>query len=172
MLPWGVEGVVERVSLRATTIRGVNGELMRVHNSQVLAVRLLPSGLREFEIELFARDLEDGRELVQRVARLVPKGPTHFVREPRVVESEELDDDLYRIAAHAAVAPGREWLAEDFLPSLVKERAVDGLLVHGPVVMPMDEAATRRFARVITARESPRERVPPLQRLGARSRSR
>ena len=171
VLPWGVEGVVERVSLRATTIRGVNGELMRVHNSQILAVRLLPSGLREFEIELFTCDLEDGRELVQRVARLVPKGPTHFVREPRVVETEELGEQLYRLTVLAAVAPGREWLAEDFLPSLVKERAVDGLLVHGPVVMPVDEAATRRFARVITARETPRDRRPPLQRLAARSRS-
>jgi len=169
VLPWGVEGVVEDVSLRATTVRGVNGELMRVHNSQILAIRMVPSGLREFEIELFACDREGGRRLVERVARLVPTGPTHFVHAPEVREVEELDDDLYRINAHAAVAPGREWLAEDFLPSLVKERARDGLLVHGPVVMPVDEAANRRFARIVSAREQARQRRLPLARLGARS---
>ena len=169
VLPWQIEGVVESVSLRATTIRGVNGELMRVHNSQILAIRMVPSGLREFEIELFACEQEAGRRLVERVARLVPAGPTHFVHTPEVREIEELGDELYRISAHAAVAPGREWLAEDFLPSLVKERARDGLLVHGPVVMPVDEAANRRFARIVSAREHARRRRLPLARLGARA---
>jgi len=37
----GLEGVVEELSLRATTIRSVTGESIRVHNSQVLAVRRL-----------------------------------------------------------------------------------------------------------------------------------
>jgi hypothetical protein len=42
---------------------------------------------------------------------------------------------------------GREWLAEDFLPSLVRERAGPGLLVHGPVVTFVDEQARQAFAR-------------------------
>lgn len=170
VLPWGLEGVVESVSLRATTVRGVNGEVMRVHNSQILAIRMVPSGLREFEIELFACDGDDGRRLVERVARVVPTGPTHFIRAPEVREVEELDDGLYRISVTAAVPPGREWLAEDFLPSLVKERAADGLLLHGPVVMPVDEAARSRFARIVSAREQARAPRVPLARLGALAR--
>jgi small conductance mechanosensitive channel len=172
VLPWGVEGIVESVSLRATTVRGVNGELMRVHNSQILAIRMVPSGLREFEIELFASELERGRRLVERVARLVPTGPTHFVHAPEVRETEELGEELFRITAHAAVPPGREWLVEDFLPSLVKERAGEDLLVHGPVVMPVDEAANRRFARIVSAREQARKPRVPLARLGGRGRGR
>ena len=35
------------------------------------------------------------------------------------------------VSRRAAVAPGREWLAEDLLPTLARERT-DGLLVHGP----------------------------------------
>src|SRR5207302_2079368 len=48
--PWHLEGVVEEVSLRATTLRDVSGQLLRVHNSQVLAVRVLPDGGHRFEL--------------------------------------------------------------------------------------------------------------------------
>ena len=33
------------------------------------------------------------------------------------------------------------------MPSLLRERAPDGLVTHGPVVMWVDEQAERRFAR-------------------------
>jgi len=55
--------------------------------------------------------------------------------------------DLIRLSAVCAVAYGRDWLANDFLPQLLRERAPDGLIVHGPVVMFVDESATRRYAR-------------------------
>jgi hypothetical protein len=167
--PWDVEGVVETVSLRRTTLRGVNGELMHVHNSQILAVRVVPSGLREFEVELYVRDEELGRRLVDRAARLVPRGPTHFVRPPELKECEQLGDELVRVTAHTAVAPGREWLVESLLPSLLKEdAAADGQIVHGPVVMAVDETANRRFARIVSAREQARQPRLPLARLGSR----
>jgi hypothetical protein len=145
--PMKLEGVVEEVSLRATTLRDVSGELIRVHNSQILAVRVLPDGTRRVEIELFVHDREAGQELVERVARLVPTGPTAFVDPPQVRATQQLDDDLHRITAVAAVAAGRLWLAEDLLPSLLKERCEEGLIVHGPVVLPVDEQAQNRFAR-------------------------
>jgi hypothetical protein len=166
--PWDVEGVVESVSLRQTTLRGVNGELMHVHNSQILAVRVIPSGLREFEVELYVTDEQRGRRLLARVARLVPSGPTHFVHPPELRECEQLGGELVRLTAHAAVPPGREWLVEQLLPSLLKEGAGDGFLVHGPVVMAVDETATRRFARIVGAREQARASGLPLSRLGAR----
>jgi small conductance mechanosensitive channel len=145
--PWKLEGVVEEVSLRMTALRDVSGELMRVHNSQILAVRVLPQGTRRVEIELFVCDREAGQELIERVARIVPTGPTSFVEPPRVRAAQQLDDDLHRITAEAAVAAGRLWLAEDLLPSLLKERSAEGLIVHGPVVLPVDEQAQHRFAR-------------------------
>jgi small conductance mechanosensitive channel len=145
--PMKLEGVVEEVSLRMTALRDVSGELVRVHNSQILAVRVLPQGTRRVEIELFVRDREAGQRLVERVARIVPTGPTSFVDPPCVRATQQLDDDLHRITADASVAAGRFWLAEDLLPSLLKERAEDGLIVHGPVVLPVDEQSRNRFAR-------------------------
>jgi hypothetical protein len=166
--PWNIEGVVESVSLRQTTIRAVTGDLMHVHNSQILAVRVIPSGRREFEIEVYVTDGEEGARLVERVSCLVPTGPTHFLQTPGVRETERLGEELFRITAHAAVPPGREWLVEEFFASMLKERAVDGLVVHGPVVMTVDEVASRRYARILSAREQARQPRLPLARLGTR----
>lgn len=145
--PQKIEGVVEEVSLRSTALREVGGELVRVNNSQIQAVRLLPNGARRFVAELFVLDCDAGEDLVERVARIVPTGPTSFVDPPRVIATQCLDDDLYRITVEASVSAGRAWLASDLLPSLMKERSDDGLIVHGPVMLPVDEQAQRRFAR-------------------------
>lgn len=145
--PLDLTGVVEEVSLRSTKLRAVTGETLRVHNSQILATRALPRGVRDVEVELFVNDETAGRELVQDVAGIVPVGPTRFVSRPRVDDTERLDDDLIRISAGCAVAYGRDWLANDFLPQIMRERAPEGLIVHGPVVMFVDESATRRYAR-------------------------
>jgi Mechanosensitive ion channel len=145
--PWHLEGVVEEISLRATTLRDVGGQVLRVHNSQVLAVRVLPDGGHRYEIELFAHDGDAGARLLEDVARVLPAGPTAFTRQLTVRDVHELNGDLYRITGDATVAAGRTWLAEELLPSLIKERAHDGLIVHGPVMIPSDEQATTRFAR-------------------------
>jgi small conductance mechanosensitive channel len=148
MEPWKLEGVVEEVSLRSTTLRAVNGERVRIHNSQVLAVRQLPRGLREMELELFVSDEEDAKQLIQQVATFMPVGPMQFVRRPTLVEVQRLDDNLYRLRVRTATAAGREWLAENFLPDVLKERAREGLIVHGPVVTEVDSSASfGRYAR-------------------------
>jgi len=147
--PSNAKGVVEAVSLRSLTIRSITGEILHVPNSQVNALRLVPRGYHEVEVEFFTSALEPGRELVEQVARIVPAGPTRFVRRPVLSDTEQLDEDLYRITAQCAVAVGREWLAQDFLPTLIKERATAGLLVHGPIVTFIDERAARSFARAI-----------------------
>ena len=147
--PWKVEGVVEELTLRAVTVRSAEGEVMRVSNSEVKAVRVLPRGFREAEIELFVSEEDAGRELLSHVARIVPSGPTHFLRRPGVVEVDSLEEDLHRIRSRAAVPSGRAWLALELLPSLMRERAHDGLIVHGPVVAWVDEQAEQRFARAV-----------------------
>ena len=77
----------------------------------------------------------------------MPVGPTHFIGRPHVSEVESLESGLHRIHALTAVPLGREWLAEDLLPSLIAARADESVLVHGPVVMWFDEHAEARFSR-------------------------
>ena len=57
------------------------------------------------------------------------------------------------LRARAAVAPGREWLAEGFLTDVLRERAGEGLIVHGPVVIAVDELARLRYARATSGAE-------------------
>ena len=85
--PLDLTGVVEEVSLRSTKLRAVTGETLRVHNSQILATRALPRGVRDVEVELFVSDEAAGRELVDDVAAIVPVGPTRFVSRPQVDDS-------------------------------------------------------------------------------------
>jgi small conductance mechanosensitive channel len=148
--PSSLTGIVEEVSLRSTKLRAVTGETIRVHNGSVSAMRKLARGVREVAVELFVSDEAGGRALVEEAARVVPAGPTQFVQPPRVVQATQLDEGLIQLRALARLAPGREWLANDFLVQVLRERAPAGLLLHGPVIMFEDEGATHRFARAQT----------------------
>jgi len=151
--PSGLTGIVEETSLRSTKLRTVGGDVIYVNNSGVQAVRVLPRGVREVSIELVVRDEAEGRRLIENAARVMPIGPTQFIRAPWIDTSEELADELVLIRARAAVAPGREWLADGFLANVLRERAPAGLIVHGPVIIEIDDLAQRRFARATSGAE-------------------
>ena len=142
-----LQGVVEDVSLRRTKLRALTGEVIHVNNSQIAAVKVLPSGVREIALNLFVHDPEAAESLVLAVARLMPEGPTSFVKRPWIEHVDELGDGLHRLTLRATVARGAEWLAEVHFGDLLKERAGEGLVVHGPIAFAADEGATRTFAR-------------------------
>lgn len=146
-----LQGVVEDVSLRHTRLRALSGEVVHVHNSQIPAVKVLPSGARDLALDLVVSDPTAAETLVHAVAQLMPEGPTTFVKRPWVAHTDELIEGLSRLAIRATVARGSEWLAESYFADVLKERAPDGLIVHGPVSFAADESAARTFART-TAR--------------------
>ncbi len=142
-----VQGVVEDVSLRRTKLRTLDGESIHIHNSQIPAVKVQPRGVKELAVELFVSDRERAEQLVAWVATMLPEGPTTLVRRPWFEGVEEVAPSLVRLTLRATTAPGREWLVENFFCDLLKERAEPGLIVHGPVVLAVDESASRSFAR-------------------------
>jgi small-conductance mechanosensitive channel len=146
-----VQGVVEDLSLRRTKLRSLDGEVINIHNSQIAAVRVLPGGIKEFDVEVVTSSRDLGERLVDDVAALLPQGPTTFVQRPHIIQVDELAPGLVRLRMRAAVAPGREWLVDGFYTDLLKERADKHLIVHGPVVLTVDEGATRSFARASAA---------------------
>jgi len=151
--PSGVAGIVEETSLRATKLRSLKGDVIFVNNSQISAVRVLPRGVRQVSIDLVVRDESEGRRLFEDAARVMPVGPTQFVRLPWIEAVDRLDDELVLLHGRAAVAPGREWLADGFLVNVMRERASEGLIVHGPVVFEIDDVANRRYARATSGAE-------------------
>jgi hypothetical protein len=164
-----LQGVVEDVSLRRTRLRSLNGEVIQVHNSQITAVRVLPSGVKELAIELFVSKRDEGERLVEEVAKFLPEGPTTFVHRPWIESVEELSHVLTRIRMRVTVAPGREWLAEEFFADLLKERGGSSLIVHGPVALAVDERATRTFARASATTRTRFRSAPQPETAAARS---
>ena len=159
-----LQGIVEDVSLRHTRLRTLEGEVIHIHNSQIPSVRVLPSGAKELQLEVFVTDRARGVQMVESVAGILPEGPTTFIRRPRIDRVDELDETLVRISARAAVAPGREWLLDGFFADLIRERAGNGLIAHGPVTLSVDESAARSYSRANAATRRSSEWWPSVSR--------
>lgn len=161
--PFGdMQGVVERVTLRSTRIRGLNGEVIWVNNQNIQAVRITPKGIRTMAIELFVRDLDKAQALIDSVNRRLPNGPLLVISPLNIMTSSQAGDELWHITAIAETAPGREWLIEKYAIEVMKEmdeaRKVR-LLATEPVARYADGDAERRFARAIqNARKAPKTR--------------
>ena len=159
-----LQGIVEDVSLRHTRLRTLDGEVIHIHNSQIPSVRVLPSGAKELVLEVFVTDRDGGVAMVDSVASILPEGPTTFIRRPRIERVDELSETLFRIAARASVAPGREWLVDGFFADLLRERAEPGLIAHGPVTLAVDESAARSYARATAANRRGGDWYPALRK--------
>jgi small conductance mechanosensitive channel len=159
-----LQGVVEDFSLRHTRLRTLDGEVIHIHNSQIPSVRVLPGGAKELRLEVFVTDQEQGIEMVDSVASILPEGPTTFFRKPRIEQIDELSETLVRISVRASVAPGREWLVDGFFADLIRERAEPGLIAHGPVTLSVDESAARSYARASHLTRRSAEFTPAIRR--------
>jgi small-conductance mechanosensitive channel len=159
-----LQGIVEDVSLRHTRLRTLEGEVIHIHNSQIPSVRVLPSGAKELQLEVFVTDRDRAVQIIESVAAILPEGPTTFIRRPRIDGVDQLGETLVRISVRAAVAPGREWLLDGFFADLIRDRAGDGLIAHGPVTLSVDESATRSYSRANAATRRQSEWWPSVSR--------
>ncbi|MGI9028014.1 MAG: mechanosensitive ion channel domain-containing protein [Candidatus Saccharimonadales bacterium] len=144
---WQLSGIVEKVNLRSTKLRSINGEVVWIHNQFIQGVRVTPRGVRTISIDTFVSDLEKGRKLINTAINSMPTGPT-MIATPLAIREEEQHGSVWRITTVGQTSPGREWLIEDFaVKALAKadERASTPLIVHGPIVRYTDTLAEKRF---------------------------
>jgi len=167
-----MQGVVERVTLRSTRIRGLNGEVIWVGNQNIQGVRISPKGIRTIALELFVTDLKIGEKLVAETNKRLPIGPLLLVSPLEVIETAEVGDKLWQITAIGETAPGREWLIEnsavDLIKSLDEERSKP-IIAHGPLARYADTEADKRFRRTINnARKQPAAKRSVVKKGSAR----
>jgi moderate conductance mechanosensitive channel len=147
---WELSGVVEKINLRSTKLRTINGEVVWIHNQTIQAVRVTPRGVRTISIDAFVNDLERGRKLINDVLQTMPVGPA-MIATPLVIREEERSGNVWRITAIGQTSPGREWLIEDFAVKAIvqadEKHKGDPVLVHSPIVRYTDVAAEKRFLR-------------------------
>lgn len=166
--PFGdLQGVVERVTLRSTRIRGLNGEIIWINNQNIQGVRVSPKGVRTLAIDIFVSDLERGLQFVEETNLRLPVGPLMVARPLHIMDKKEVAPNLWHITAVGETAPGREWLLEKYAIDLMKEMDEANkrkkILQTDPIARYADADADRRFARTIqNAKKSPlqKRRLP------------
>jgi hypothetical protein len=159
-----MQGVVERVTLRSTRIRGLNGEVVWINNQHIQAVRLAPKGIRTIALEMFVDDLEVGEALITKTNKRLPTGPLLVVTPLTIISSDKVGDSLWHITAVGETAAGREWLIEQSAVDLIKwmdEQSKKPVLAHGPLARYADAEAERRFSRTI---KNAKKRPTPSRR--------
>ncbi|MBC7707807.1 mechanosensitive ion channel family protein [Polaromonas sp.] len=164
--PFGdLQGVVERVTLRSTRIRGLNGEVVWVGNQHIMGVRLAPRGIRTIALELFVTDLAAGEKMIEKTNKRLPIGPLLVTTPLQIISGEEVGENLWQITAIGETAPGREWLIETSAVELMKlmdEKSKNPIIAHGPLARYADSDAERRFSRTIhNARKRPTPKKRP-----------
>ena len=120
-------GIVERASLRVTTLRGLNGDVIYVPNSAVKAAHRFSHGRRDMEIGVLVTDVAPVTRAVADAAELVGPGGVRFTSAPRITGTDDMGDGLSWVRVRADVPPGFEWMASGLLVDVIKARGGDAL---------------------------------------------
>ncbi|HEY8992233.1 MAG TPA: mechanosensitive ion channel domain-containing protein [Candidatus Microsaccharimonas sp.] len=154
-----MQGVVERVTLRSTRIRNLNGEIIWVNNQHIQGIRITTKGIRTIALEIFVTNLKKGQLLVKKANDRLPNGQLLMVSPLQIVEETAVGDNLWHITAIGETAPGREWLIEKAAVDLIKEmdeRSSSPVIAHGPLARYADVEAEKKFKRTMNnARKRP-----------------
>lgn len=153
VVPFDIQGVVERVTLRSTRIRELNGEITWVNNQHIQGIRITPKGIRTIALELFVTDLIKGQLLIAKANERLPSGPLLMVSQLHITEEIKVGDQLWHLTAIGETAPGREWLIETAAVDLIKDmdqKSKTPIIAHGPLPRYADNEAEKRFKRTIT----------------------
>lgn len=148
-----VSGVVERMTLRSTKLRSLNGEVVWLHNQHIQGVKVTPHGYRTIAIDIFVNNQNVGKNLIEKAIETVPVGTMKMLKKPQIIRSEQWGDKLYWFTVVGEMAPGREWLMENyFIDSLLEldaRRKGPKTFVRPPIARYADAAAERSFKRAI-----------------------
>ncbi len=148
-----VGGVVERMTLRSTKLRSLNGEVIWLHNQHIQGVKVTPRGLRRLAIDIFANNEKVGRNLIEKVIAAMPVGTLKLATKPEIVACEKWGEKLWHFVVIGETTPGREWLMDTYFLSSLEEvdarRKGPTTFVRKPIARYSDERAERSFRRAV-----------------------
>ncbi|HEX3569172.1 MAG TPA: mechanosensitive ion channel family protein [Candidatus Saccharimonadales bacterium] len=148
-----IQGVVERVTLRSTKIRGLNGEIIWISNQNIAGVRIAQKGVRSIALELFVSSEKRAADLIAHVNELLPRGPALLASPIVIMTVERKGPDLWHLTALGEVAPGREWILQENAIEILKRLDADHkkpILLAPPIARFADNDTERKFARAIS----------------------
>jgi hypothetical protein len=160
-----IQGVVERITLRSTRIRGLNGEVIWIANQNIQGVRIAQKGVWSMAIELFVTDPKAAERLIDNTNALLPTGPSLVATRLGILSCDRRSKDLWHITAVGETAPGREWLLQTTAIDLLKkldEKSKYPVLITDPVARYADNDTERQFARAVSNAKKTRRNKPRL----------
>ena len=148
-----VGGVVERITLRSTKLRSLNGEVVWLHNQHIQGVKVTPRGLRRLAVDVFANNEKVGRNIIEKVIATMPVGTLKVASTPEIVLTEQWSDKLWHFIVVAETTPGREWLMDKYfietLDEMEERRRGPRTFVRKPIARYSDELAEQSFKRAV-----------------------
>lgn len=148
-----LSGVVEKLTLRSTKLRSLNGEVIWVHNQNMQAVRITPNGLRTIAVDIFVNDDKAGKRLIEKVIETIPTGTMKVAKKPEITREEEWGTNVWLFTIVGETPPGREWLMENYFVESLKEvderSSKPAVMIRPPIVRYADPDAERSFKRAV-----------------------
>ena len=141
-------GIVERASLRVTTLRGLNGDVIYVPNSQVKAARRFSHTDRDLEVGVLVSDVAPVARAVADAADLVGPGGVRFGSAPVITRTDDMGDGLFWVRVRADVAPGCVWMVSGVLVDVIRARCGD-TLKGDPIVGDTDRQVLSGYRQVL-----------------------
>lgn len=156
LIPYGdVSGVVERMTLRSTRMRSINGEVIWIHNQHIQGVHVTESGLRTMAVDIFVKNEASGKKLIAKAIEGMPVDSLAVAQPLTVTRNEQWADSLWVITVTGQTLVGREWLIEDYFVESLKELddkiKKQKILARQPIVRDADPEAERSFRRTVRA---------------------
>lgn len=156
-----VSGVVERMTLRSTKLRSLNGEVIWLHNQQIQAVKVTPHGVRRLAVDIFANNERVARTIIGKAIEAMPIGTLKVIDTPQIVTIEQWSDKLWHFVVVAETAPGREWLIDKYfvesLDELDEHRRGPQTFVRPHIARFADERAELSFKRAVRSKQATRD---------------
>lgn len=150
--PYNIQGIVERVTLRSTRVRTLNGEVVWASNQNIGMVQVVPRGIHPIALELFVTGRQEAEELVEQVNNLLPQSTSMIITPLTIMESEERAPGVYHLTVLAEAAPWRDYLITTNAVAILKDldsKTKKPILLAEPIPHHADRLSEREFAKSI-----------------------
>lgn len=168
------QGVVERITLRSTKLRGLNGEVIWLSNQNINGVSVAQKGVWPMAIEMFVNNVDKAKQLVENTNILLPTGPSLVASELEVSSVSERAEGVWRLTVIGETPPGREWLLQDAAINIMKKldsESTKPVLISDPLARFADSDTDKQFARTIRNAKKTSRRFIYRKKAGVQSAS-
>ncbi len=123
--PNNMQGVVERITLRSTKIRGFSGETIWYSNQNINMVSVVRRGTWVIALEIFVSDPKQVDYLIHQTNRLLPKGPSLLISPLEVKSIVDEGHGIWHVLAIGETAPGQDYLLRSNAIDILKKLDID-----------------------------------------------